>query len=221
MSLRGLGAERTLVLVNGRRAGPAGTRGAVASFDLNVLPSSIIQSVEILKSGASSIYGSDAIAGVVNLITRRNTDGIEFRGFVSVPEEGGGETYNVNATFGTYLRRRPLPDHRRLFQAQRARAPAIASSSTARKSIFSTIEATSDPRADLLDPRTGEIACGGSIYGLAFLSALIASQNNLFTNPGPNTVGQPAVQHHPARPGQRHPVLAADDPDGGKRPSVP
>jgi iron complex outermembrane receptor protein len=57
VSLRGLGADRTLVLLNGRRAGPAGVRGAISSFDLNVLPSSIIQSVEILKTGASSIYG--------------------------------------------------------------------------------------------------------------------------------------------------------------------
>ncbi len=56
VSLRGLGANRTLVLVNGRRAGPAGTRGAVSAFDLNVLPQSVIQSVDILKTGASSVY---------------------------------------------------------------------------------------------------------------------------------------------------------------------
>src|SRR3546814_17826103 len=68
ISLRGLGAERTLVLLNGRRAGPAGTRGAVSAFDLNVLPQQIMQRVDILKDGASSIYGSDAVAGVVNLI---------------------------------------------------------------------------------------------------------------------------------------------------------
>jgi iron complex outermembrane receptor protein len=70
ISLRGLGANRTLVLLNGRRAGPAGVRGGVSAFDLNVIPQDVIQSVEILKTGASSIYGSDAIAGVVNLITK-------------------------------------------------------------------------------------------------------------------------------------------------------
>jgi iron complex outermembrane receptor protein len=100
VSLRGLGAERTLTLVNGRRAGPAGTRGAIAGFDLNVIPSAAIQSVEILKTGASSIYGSDAIAGVVNLLTRRSTDGLELRGFSSVPLEGGGENYSLSAAYG-------------------------------------------------------------------------------------------------------------------------
>ena len=66
VSLRGLGAERTLVLINGRRAGPAGIRGSVAPFDLNVLPLSVVRQVEVLKTGASSIYGSDAVAGAVS-----------------------------------------------------------------------------------------------------------------------------------------------------------
>lgn len=61
IDLRGLGPNRTLVLLNGRRAGPAGTRGGVSSFDLNVLPQSIVKNVDILKTGASSIYGSDAV----------------------------------------------------------------------------------------------------------------------------------------------------------------
>ena len=74
ISLRGLGAVRTLVLLNGRRIAPAGTRGQVGSADLNVLPSAMVERVEILKDGASSIYGSDAVAGVVNIITRRGID---------------------------------------------------------------------------------------------------------------------------------------------------
>src|SRR5688572_27232453 len=57
-NLRGLGANRTLVLLNGRRAGPAGVRGGVSAFDLNVIPVDAIQSIDILKTGASSIYGS-------------------------------------------------------------------------------------------------------------------------------------------------------------------
>ncbi len=77
IDLRGLGANRTLVLLNGRRAGPAGTRGGVSSFDLNVLPQSIVKQVDILKTGASSIYGSDAVAGVVNLITKTDFNGFQ------------------------------------------------------------------------------------------------------------------------------------------------
>lgn len=100
VSLRGLGDQRTLVLLNGRRAGPAGVRGAVGAFDLNVIPQSAIQSVEILKDGASSIYGSDAVAGVVNIITRKDTDGLEFDSFYSQPFETGGEETRLTATYG-------------------------------------------------------------------------------------------------------------------------
>jgi outer membrane receptor protein involved in Fe transport len=100
LSLRGLGATRTLVLLNGRRIAPAGTRGAVGSADLNVLPNAIIDRVEILKDGASSIYGSDAVAGVVNIITRKNVSGITLEAQHNAPEDGGGEETRVSATFG-------------------------------------------------------------------------------------------------------------------------
>ncbi|MBN9466368.1 TonB-dependent receptor [Brevundimonas sp.] len=100
LSLRGLGANRTLVLLNGRRAGPAGARGTVGPTDLNVIPSSLIERVEILTDGASSIYGSDAIAGVVNIITKQNFDGGAVNAYVSQPLEKGGEEYNINANYG-------------------------------------------------------------------------------------------------------------------------
>ena len=77
-NLRGLGADRTLILVNGRRVAPAGVEGAPSNPDLNLLmPLSLIQRFEILGDGASSIYGSDAIAGVVNVILREDFDGFE------------------------------------------------------------------------------------------------------------------------------------------------
>lgn len=100
LSLRGLGANRTLILLNGRRLNPAGTRGAVSSVDLNVLPGSVIDRYEILKDGASSVYGSDAVAGVVNAITRTNLDGAVVGGSLNVPFDGGGESYNVEGSFG-------------------------------------------------------------------------------------------------------------------------
>ncbi|MEE4295485.1 MAG: TonB-dependent receptor [Wenzhouxiangella sp.] len=100
LSLRGLGAQRTLVLLNNRRPGPAGTRGQVGAFDLNVIPSSIVQRAEILKDGASSIYGSDAVAGVVNVITRRSVDRPELTVSTSMPFESGGETYSISGAYG-------------------------------------------------------------------------------------------------------------------------
>lgn len=100
LSLRGLGANRTLILLNGRRVGPAGTRGTVGPVDLNVIPQSIVERFEILKDGASSIYGSDAVAGVANIITRSNFDGFEITAFATQPFEQGGEQYRVNASWG-------------------------------------------------------------------------------------------------------------------------
>ena len=72
--LRSLDADRTLVLVNGRRFTPAGTRGQVSSVDLSSIPFVAVQRIEILKDGASSVYGADAVAGVVNIITRKRFD---------------------------------------------------------------------------------------------------------------------------------------------------
>lgn len=100
LSLRGLGATRTLVLLNGRRVAPAGSRGQVGSADLNVLPSAVVDRIEILKDGASSIYGSDAVAGVVNIITRKNIEGISLEAQYNTPENGGGEERRLSATLG-------------------------------------------------------------------------------------------------------------------------
>lgn len=79
ISLRGFGADATLVLINGRRvAGSAFAEGIVNSFvDINNIPVSAIERIEILKDGASAVYGSDAVAGVVNIILRKNFEGTE------------------------------------------------------------------------------------------------------------------------------------------------
>lgn len=100
VSLRGLGANRTLVLLDGQRPGPAGTRGAVGAFDLNVIPTAILQRAEIVKDGSSSIYGSDAVAGVVNLITKKNIERPELTVTGRVPTEGGGEVFAASLANG-------------------------------------------------------------------------------------------------------------------------
>jgi len=100
VSLRGLGAQRSLVLLNGQRPGPAGVRGQVGAFDLQVIPDSIISRVEILKDGASSIYGSDAVAGVANIITRASIDRPELTAQYNATEGGGGNTFQINGAIG-------------------------------------------------------------------------------------------------------------------------
>lgn len=100
IDLRGLGALRTLVLLDGQRPGPSGTRGQVGAFDLNVVPQAILSRVEIVKDGSSSIYGSDAVAGVVNLITRKRLDHPVFSVSMSIPQHGGGQQLTASAATG-------------------------------------------------------------------------------------------------------------------------
>jgi outer membrane receptor protein involved in Fe transport len=99
INLRGLGTARTLVLVNGRRFVAGGT-GADASVDLNSIPTSAIQRIEILKDGASAVYGSDAISGVVNIITRKDFSGTEISAFSGVSNYGDGVLVDLGATTG-------------------------------------------------------------------------------------------------------------------------
>lgn len=96
VDIRNLGAERTLVLMNGKRLG-ATTSGLQ---DLSQIPMSAVERIEILKDGASSIYGSDAIAGVVNVITRKNFDGGEANVYVGQYGKGDGDTETYSMTLG-------------------------------------------------------------------------------------------------------------------------
>jgi len=90
IGLRGLDPERTLVLVNGRRLGSAGVRGAPAQPDINLLPLSLVKNIEVITEGASAIYGADAVAGVVNLILRDDFEGLELSTSFDIPEASGG-----------------------------------------------------------------------------------------------------------------------------------
>lgn len=100
ISLRRQGPGRTLVLLNGRRLAPAGVGGSVSSPDLNTVPTAIIEQTQILKDGASSIYGSDAIAGVIDIITRKRVEGFEFSSMLNMGQESGGERYRLSTVGG-------------------------------------------------------------------------------------------------------------------------
>ena len=160
VSLRGLGAERTLVMLNGRRAGPAGTRGTVSAFDLNVLPYSIVESIDVLKDGASSIYGSDAVAGVVNMITKRDTDGVEFDFFGSLPFQTGGEQWSAAATWGTTFDRGHVLVSANYFRQNELERGDRSYLQCSEAYVFTDLNF--DTRADLIDPRTGDFSCNGA-----------------------------------------------------------
>ncbi len=97
LNLRGLGSNRTLVLVNGRRWLSYDTAQVV---DLNTIPSFLLDSVDVVTGGASAVYGSDALAGVVNF-RLRNVEGAEFGGQYSITERGDGARYEVHGALGT------------------------------------------------------------------------------------------------------------------------
>ncbi|MEM1037421.1 MAG: TonB-dependent receptor [Pseudomonadota bacterium] len=98
LDLRGLGSARTLVLVNGRRhvAGFAGE----ATVDVSSIPVALIDRVEVLTGGGSSIYGADAVSGVVNYVLKDNFEGLDVRGDYSLPTRGDGEAYFGALTAG-------------------------------------------------------------------------------------------------------------------------
>ena len=102
LSLRGLGTGRTLLLMNGRRIGPAGVEGAPTAADLNLLPGSLIERYDVLLDGASSVYGSDAVGGVTNVILRSDFDGFEAEIYAkeSVHQPGMIDDTTFNMTYG-------------------------------------------------------------------------------------------------------------------------
>lgn len=100
VSLRGLGSARTLVLLNGRRLAPAGVEGAPAAPDLNLVPSGLVRQYDLLLDGASSIYGSDAVAGVTNIILREDFNGFEAEVFGVEPSQDAGQSINASLVWG-------------------------------------------------------------------------------------------------------------------------
>ena len=100
VSLRGLGSNRTLILVNGRRLSPAGIEGAPVSPDAGLIPGTLVVQYDLLLDGASSVYGSDAIGGVANVILRKDFEGFEFEFSGRNPKYPTGIESNATLTWG-------------------------------------------------------------------------------------------------------------------------
>src|SRR5438552_307866 len=100
ISLRGLGAQRTLVLIDGKRVSAGGNPTDSTSVDINHIPVAAIERVEVLKDGASAVYGSDAIGGVINLILRKDYKGGEATAYTNYTQHPGGRGWGPNALLG-------------------------------------------------------------------------------------------------------------------------
>lgn len=101
LDLRGLGTQRTLVLVNGRRHVASNILGNAVEVDTNTIPTDLIERVDVVTGGNSAIYGSDAIAGVVNFILKDDFEGIQVRGQGGISKYGDAGNYYVSALVGT------------------------------------------------------------------------------------------------------------------------
>ena len=158
IGLRGLGPTRTLVLLNGRRLAPAGTRGQVGAADLNVLPNSILDRIEVLNTGASSVYGSDAVAGVINIVTLSKFNGLAVEASIQAPEIGAGTTQRYSITAGTSGERFSVLGSIEVYDRNRitmgdqpwARCP---------RQLYRNGPGTSRGDGDFIDPATGESKC--------------------------------------------------------------
>ena len=101
LDLRGLGTQRTLVLVNGRRHVGADILSNAVSPDVNTFPTDLIDRIDVVTGGNSAVYGSDAIAGVVNFVLKKDFTGLQFRGQAGTSDEGDAGNYYGSILGGT------------------------------------------------------------------------------------------------------------------------
>jgi outer membrane receptor protein involved in Fe transport len=188
LSLRGLGPTRTLLLLNGRRMAPAGSRGAVGSADLNTLPNIMIDRVEVLKDGASSIYGSDAVAGVVNIVTKTKVDGVSVEFQTNATQDGGGLETRWGALFGTSGDNWRVSGSLEIYDRQEMRVGQRDWASKCPRPLYGRDDATGKYGAlDFIDPTTGEPKCWGLDAGGVTINTL--GTNYLLGRPGLGSKG--------------------------------
>jgi iron complex outermembrane receptor protein len=131
ISLRGLAPERTLILVNNRRLGSVGVRGAPAQPDISMIPFDMVERVDILTGGVSAVYGADAVAGVVNVILREQIEGLHLTAHASRPADPGGQITQLSLTAGASSDRASMTfgaeyyDRERIRTADRSFTPCL------------------------------------------------------------------------------------------------
>ncbi len=181
LSLRGLGAQRTLILVNGKRWGPSGLRGSTSSVDLTAIPTSTISRFEILKDGASSLYGADAVAGVVNAITKTRLEGTQLNVQSVLPENSGGEAYSIDAAWGKVGSNWSFNISGQYGKQEELVATDRDWSRCDFRPRFT--DQDGDGRIDNTVPGTGEQQCFGFLYGSIFNAGIRYDPNLDFTDP--------------------------------------
>ena len=210
VSLRGLGSDRTLVLVNGRRLAAQAGGGGVA-VNVNTIPLAAIERVEVLKDGASSIYGSDAVAGVVNFILKKNYRGLEAAALVGTPtRDGGGENGRFSLTGGygdvntdrfnvtgsvAYEKEKALFGRDRNFARSGTLLPFFVSGATGQGNIeggYTPGDGTPYTRQEeAMRPQPGFGSSPGTGYGNPLAASDQCGSIRMFLNPTPTNKGSP------------------------------
>lgn len=200
VSLRGLEDGRTLILINGRRVA-AFAGGGGAAVNVNAIPLAAVERVEILKDGASAVYGSDAIAGVVNFILTKGFTGIELSGTTGMPTRSGGGQKNQGSIvigFGdltkdsyNFTLSATLESEKQLFAKDRdfARTGNVSPYIVAGATGLGNIEGGIDPVTGVRAPGFG--GSPGSGYGNPLAAAGKCESISMFKNPSPTKKGLP------------------------------
>ena len=156
LSLYGLGQQNTLVLLNGRRMGPSGVGPTVGAVDLNVLPLDAFKQVDVLLDGSSSIYGSDAVGGVVNYVTKKNTDGLDLIVNGNLPFRRTGAVYTATLSGGKTFDKGYVSVLASYHEETGLRASDRKDTACA-QNVFS--DPTTGQRVDVIDSTTGAYKC--------------------------------------------------------------
>jgi iron complex outermembrane recepter protein len=181
IGLRNLGPTRTLILVNGYRFPNTDTQGAATAVDLNSIPVNMIDHIEVLRDGAASIYGADAIAGVVNIITKQHFNGVEVHGAVGETSYGDGLNYSAGSMMGSDFDRGNV-----LIDVETSHTDPISQGARS----WSTNNFLGNPDA----------ACANCSSKLPFLTGNIGNGSTTFAFLGPNNVvplGSPSLAKQP------------------------
>jgi iron complex outermembrane receptor protein len=177
VGLNSLGAQRTLVLLNGRRLPPSGTRGQVNAVDLGTIPNLAISRYEILYEGASPIYGSDAVGGVVNGITRKDVNGFEIEAAGQMSELGGGQDMRIGALWG-----HTGDNWNVMIAAEYFEQKALKYSDFNQCREDYLFHPTTGARVDYINPATGAPFCLGTTNGGSFTR--VTAQGNAASGTG-------------------------------------
>ncbi|WP_374579856.1 TonB-dependent receptor [Pseudoduganella sp.] len=199
ISLRGLGATSTLVLLNGRRMAPFARAddGQKSFTDLSTVPMQIVERIEILKDGASSTYGADAIAGVVNIILRKDFEGLQLKGDTGMSRYSDGKQHKASLTYG----QGNLDDDKYNWVAN--------------AEFFKSDRLKNSDRKDRAYIGRGDLRPWGFPVGTQFAGGFIAGNNNANVNNPAGAIRNPATNDYVTLPGCEN-LTATKDQTGAK-----